>query len=103
AVRAETVSTLAGKSAPAVENGVGGRFNDDIAHFGEWGFDLADTRRPVTIWQGRQDRFVPAAHGEWLASRIPGARAQLRPEHGHLSLAVSAYAEVLDELIASGS
>ena len=101
ALTEEYAEHLADSSRAAVENGVWGWFDDDIAHLGEWGVDLAHTKRPVTIWQGRQDRFVPAGHGEWLASHIPGARGQLRPEHGHLSLSLSAYGEVLDELIAS--
>jgi pimeloyl-ACP methyl ester carboxylesterase len=101
ALSGEYADYLAACSRAAVENGVWGWFDDDIAHLSAWGFDLAATQRPVTIWQGGQDRFVPPAHGAWLASRIPGARPQLRPEHGHLSLSLGAYGEVLDELIAS--
>src|SRR2546429_587694 len=55
ALSGEYADYLAACSRAAVENGVWGWFDDDIAHFGEWGFDLADTTRPVTIWQGRQD------------------------------------------------
>ena len=54
---------------------------------------------PVSVWQGREDRFVPITHGEWLAAHIPGARAHLRPEHGHLSLGVGAFGEILDDLL----
>lgn len=54
---------------------------------------------PVSVWQGRHDLMVPFAHGEWLTRHIPSARAQLRPEHGHLSLAVGSIGEILDDLV----
>jgi pimeloyl-ACP methyl ester carboxylesterase len=62
--------------------------------------DLSRIQRPVRIWQGAQDQFVPHAHGEWLAAHAPGARAELRSEYGHLSLALGAFGEILDELLA---
>jgi pimeloyl-ACP methyl ester carboxylesterase len=79
--------------------GVWGWFDDDIAHFGDWGFDLGAIARPVTIWQGRQDLFVPFAHGEWLAAHVPRAGAQLLDDHGHLSISLARYGDVLDALI----
>ena len=54
---------------------------------------------PVSVWQGRQDLMVPFAHGEWLVEHVPTARARLRPEHGHLSLAVGSMGEILDDLL----
>lgn len=85
-----------------LSHGVWGWFDDDIELISNWGFDLSDISCPVTIWQGAQDRMVPLAHGEWLASHIPGARANLLVDHGHLSLALDHYGELLDDLIASG-
>ncbi len=41
---------------------------------------------PVAVWQGRQDRMVPYAHGEWLVAEIPNARAHLFEDEGHVSL-----------------
>jgi pimeloyl-ACP methyl ester carboxylesterase len=85
----------------ALADGIWGWFDDDLAHLRDWGFDLRDIARPVTVWQGRQDRFVPPAHGEWLAGHIPGARAELLGDHGHLSLTVAAYGDVLDGLLSA--
>ena len=78
-----------------------GWFDDDVAHFGGWGFDVGAIARPVTIWQGRQDLFVPFAHGQWLVANVPGARAQLLDDHGHLSISLDKYGDVLDGLLAS--
>jgi pimeloyl-ACP methyl ester carboxylesterase len=94
---------LADSERQGLARGVYGWFDDDMAFMRDWGFDVADVSRPVTVWQGAQDRMVPLAHGEWLAAHVPGARARLLQEHGHLSLALALYGEILDDLIASAS
>jgi pimeloyl-ACP methyl ester carboxylesterase len=86
----------------AVASGIWGWFDDDLAFMRHWGFELESISVPVAIWQGAKDRFVPFAHGEWLAARVPGARPHLLEAHGHLSIAVGAYGEVLDDMLALG-
>ena len=80
----------------ALRSGVWGWFDDALAFTRPWGFDVGEISIPVTVWQGGVDRMVPPGHGAWLASHIPGATAQLRPEHGHMSLAVGGFEEVID-------
>ncbi len=81
--------------------GISGWLDDDLAFIADWGVSVGSIVCPVTVWQGRQDRMVPFAHGQWLAAQVPGARARLLPEEGHLSLVVGRYGDVLDELVAS--
>lgn len=50
-----------------------------------WGFELSSIRTPVLLLHGRQDRFVPFGHGEWLARQIPGVEAWLTEEDGHMT------------------
>jgi pimeloyl-ACP methyl ester carboxylesterase len=83
----------------SLRTGIWGWFDDDLALLGVWGFDLDAIATPVTIWQGREDRFVPPAHGEWLAANVAGARAHLLDGHGHLSLAIASFGDILDELV----
>jgi pimeloyl-ACP methyl ester carboxylesterase len=86
----------------ALAGGVWGWFDDDRAMFSDWGFELHEVGAPLTVWHGVEDRFVPVAHGEWLAEQL-GAKAELRPDVGHLSLAISSYGQVLDGLLGLAS
>ena len=83
----------------AVKHGVFGWLDDDLAFVRPWGFDLSRIESPVTIWHGAHDRFVPFAHGEWLAVHVSGARPRLLADHGHISLTIAHYGDVLDELV----
>jgi pimeloyl-ACP methyl ester carboxylesterase len=94
---------LAALLREGLRSGYWGWFDDDMAFTRPWGFDLASIRGPVHIWQGAHDRMVPFAHGEWLARHVGGAVPHLFPGHGHLSLVVGEFAEILDSLVEAGS
>jgi pimeloyl-ACP methyl ester carboxylesterase len=83
----------------AVSTGTDGWFDDDIAFVTPWGFDVAAIAKPVAVWQGDQDRMVPFAHGEWLASAIPTATAHLLPGEGHITLGVTKVGEIVDDVV----
>ncbi|HEX5825418.1 MAG TPA: alpha/beta hydrolase [Candidatus Limnocylindrales bacterium] len=98
ALTGELAEELADDLRRALTDGIWGWHDDDLAFTRPWGFDLADIQVPTAIWQGTDDRMVPFAHGQWLAGRIPGVRAHLLPDHGHLSLAVASLPAILDDL-----
>jgi pimeloyl-ACP methyl ester carboxylesterase len=95
----EFAEFLAASTHTALANGPWGWFDDDLAFVRDWGFDVSKIERPVTVWHGQQDRFVPFSHGQWLLEHVPGGNARLFPDQGHLSLTVSAYGEILDDLL----
>jgi pimeloyl-ACP methyl ester carboxylesterase len=78
--------------------GVVGMRDDGLAAVAPWGFDLADLRVPVAVWQGHQDAMVPYAHGVWLAEHVPGVEAHLLEDEGHVSL-VTRMEEILADLV----
>ena len=49
------------------------------------------------LFRSAHDRMVPFAHGEWLAAHVPGTRAHLYDDEGHISL-VQQIGRILDDL-----
>jgi pimeloyl-ACP methyl ester carboxylesterase len=98
ALTGEYAEHIAAALRSGVQTGITGWRDDDLAFAQDWGFRL-DSAENAAIWQGDQDLMVPYAHGRWLAGNIPGARAHLLPGEGHLSLTVSRFDRILDDLL----
>ena len=88
---------LAG-SAHGVRHGTGGWLDDDLAFTAPWGFELGSIVVPLVLWHGRQDKMVPFTHAQWLAERLPGVRAHLIDDQGHMSL-MTTPDTLVDELL----
>jgi pimeloyl-ACP methyl ester carboxylesterase len=82
----------------ALSAGDQGWWDDGVAKVADWGFDVGDIRVPVKVWHGRQDRFVPVQHGQWLADSIPGAEADISDDDGHLTM-IGRVGEIHDWLL----
>jgi pimeloyl-ACP methyl ester carboxylesterase len=82
-----------------IEPSSAGWFDDDLVYVKPWGFDVASIEVPVLVWHGEQDKFVPFAHGVWLAAQIPGVEARLTAEDGHLTILERRIGELHDWLV----
>jgi pimeloyl-ACP methyl ester carboxylesterase len=89
---------MAASMNAALTSGIAGWRDDDLAFVADWGFGLDQIAIPVAVWHGNQDAMVPFAHGEWLASHIPGARPRLQAGEGHLTLVSARFAEIMSDL-----
>jgi pimeloyl-ACP methyl ester carboxylesterase len=67
----------------ALAPGVDGWVDDMLAFVKPWGFDVTSIRVPTLVKFGRTDNLVPPAHGDWLASHIPGAIVEAHDAAGH--------------------
>ena len=65
-----------------LRDGVDGWVDDDLAFVVPWGFDVASIAVRTSLWYGRADTLVPAAHGDWLAAHIPGVEV-FASDFGH--------------------
>ena len=92
-------ANLSARFAKAVERGIEGWFEDDIALTTPWGYEPSSVSRPVTFWAGKQDCFVSYRHTVWLAERVPNADLHVFAEHGHLSLRPAYLTQMVDDLM----
>ena len=104
--RAYCTDEHGGELAEAFHQGLAvsedGWVDDDLAFVRPWGFDLAAIRVTVHVWQGSADLMVPFAHGQWLASAVPGAVAHLLDGQGHLSIGVGQAEAIVGAMVAAG-
>lgn len=80
----EIARVFADEQREAHRQGAGGWVDDDIAFVTPWGFDPADIVVPATVRWGVSDVIVPAAHGAWLAERMPTATGAPESAEGHV-------------------
>jgi pimeloyl-ACP methyl ester carboxylesterase len=95
----ELAQYLVDSTRSGLATGSEGWWADDLALLGPWGFELDSIRTPVLLLHGRQDRFVPFVHGEWLSRHIPGVEAKLTEDDGHLTLTARHLDDIHDWLL----
>jgi pimeloyl-ACP methyl ester carboxylesterase len=95
----ELAEYLVAASQDGLAPGSDGWWDDDVAFISPWGFELNAIETPVLLRHGRQDLFVPFAHGEWLARHIAGVDARLTDDDGHLTLTEHHLDQVHDWLL----
>jgi pimeloyl-ACP methyl ester carboxylesterase len=68
-------------------HGIEGYTDDRLADGPGWGtFDVGAVRCPVVVLHGELDSMVPLAHAHHTAAIVPGARLEIVPDLGHLSV-----------------
>lgn len=75
--------------------------SDIILFTRDWGFPVGDLRVGVKWWHGDGDHIIPHAHGQYVASRIPGATFETIHGESHLG-GMGVATQVLDDLLQLG-
>jgi pimeloyl-ACP methyl ester carboxylesterase len=81
-------------------SGAEGWIDDDLAFMKPFGFEIDAITVPTLVVHGRQDRFVPISHGQWLSRAIPGAASWLLEDEAHVSLLTNQVSNVHAWLLA---
>jgi pimeloyl-ACP methyl ester carboxylesterase len=71
-------------SAECFAQGSDGLVRDSELLYRSWAFDVRTIERRVHMWQGMEDRLVPASINEQVADRMPGAVWHPVEGAGHL-------------------
>jgi pimeloyl-ACP methyl ester carboxylesterase len=100
--RPEVVERALASAQEAFRRGAGGLVDDMRVVMRPWGFDPADIRIPLFVWQGDEDSSIRGSWGEWWARAVPGARLTRCPGEGHL-LIEERIGEILEALCREGA
>ncbi|MEP7158040.1 MAG: alpha/beta hydrolase [Chloroflexota bacterium] len=84
-------------SAELYRQGGRGMYDEALVLARPWGFEPADLKVPVHIWQGGRDDTVPPAMATHLVEAIPSAQLHFFPDEGH-HLLYRYWAEILAAL-----
>ena len=82
--------------------GTDGWVDDDLAFCKPFGFEHDAITIPTLVVHGREDKFVPLSHGEWLSAAIPGAESWLLDDEAHMSLLANQVGNVHEWLLLRG-
>jgi len=63
-----------------------GEIDDDLAFVAPWGINLDQITARVTLFQGSDDRIIPAHHADRLASVLPAANMRRVEGSGHVAV-----------------
>ena len=87
--------------AEATRQGGGGVVADYRLYASPWGVDWSDVARPVEVFQGDADGFVPMHHAEDMVARLPTGLGRLHRLRGvgHISI-TARFGDVLDAVLA---
>jgi pimeloyl-ACP methyl ester carboxylesterase len=81
--QADNAAVFARAGAECFAQGSEGLVLDADLLYRQWAFDVTAIERPVHLWQGLDDRLVPASINETVAERMPGAVWHPVAEAGH--------------------
>ncbi|MDO9408986.1 alpha/beta fold hydrolase [Patulibacter sp.] len=70
----------------ALDGGLDGMVDDDLALVDYWACDLERVSCPVLALHGERDRIAPVAHSEWITHRLADATLWRAPNDGHISI-----------------
>lgn len=82
------------------KQGWDGPAQDDIVINSPWGFQLADIRIRMDIWQGEVDKNVPLIQGKYQHEQIPISTLTVMPGQAHLYI-LDNWRNVLEKLVAA--
>jgi pimeloyl-ACP methyl ester carboxylesterase len=100
--RPEVMRRALDSARESTRQGTRGLVDDMRAVMRPWGFDPAEIRVPVTIWQGDRDSSIREPWGDWWAERVPGAQLMRCAGEGHL-LIEERIGDILDALVAAAA